>query len=195
LGGHFGALVTPVSIYFSAEEREYGGGELRSHFALDAFGIFGDSAVSFVGPCRVPLERMVDLEDVRRREAIFSPRMAHFLVEHFELPLREGVLRQRLFVRLAADLLLERGVEAIRVRGDDVYVGGRKASVSIASRSPVSTVIHVGFNVETDGVPVAAWGLAAAGIEPRDFAEDLLRRYAAEIDDILRATTKVRGVP
>ena len=108
--------MNPVSVHFSPTPREYTGRELRSHFALHAFGIQGDAAVAFVGPCHVDLEHMVDLEDVLAGDSISSPLMLHAIVEHFGLELREGVLRQRLLGRLAADLLQEKGVAAVRVR-------------------------------------------------------------------------------
>ncbi len=191
VGGRLNAMAR-ISIHWSKEERAYGGGELRSHFLLDAFGIFGDVAAAFVGPCRVEKETMVDLEDLRRGDFIYSPRMLHFLVEHFDLGLREGVIRQRLLARLAADELLERGL-CPRVRGDDLYLDQRKASVSIATRSPVSVLIHLGINVRTEGVPVPAWGLEETTIEPEVLARKVLGRYQEEIDDIYRSVAKVRA--
>jgi len=187
--------VSTTAIHISPTELAYSGRELRSHFAFDAFGVLGDSIVAFVGPCRVELDALVDLEDVRRREPIFSPRMLHVIAEHFDAPLREMVLRQRLLARLAADLLRERSTAEPLVRGDDLFVAGRKASVSIATRSPVSALLHFGVNVKTEGTPLPTFGLAEAGVEPEPFAHELLRRYAAEMDDIQRATAKVRGVP
>jgi hypothetical protein len=184
-----------LQIHYSPAELAYTGRELRSHFALDAFGLVGDSAVAFVGPCRVELREMVDLVDVRAGASIASPRMLHLLVEHFGLPLPEAILRQRLLARLAADLLREAGAPDVKVRGNDVYAAGRKASVSVATRSPVSALVHYGINVRTEGAPVPAWGLAEASVDPEAFARDLLGRYAAELADIERAAAKVRGVP
>ena len=181
--------------HFSAEERPYTGKELRSHFAFDVFRIEGDCAVAFVGPCRVEVGEMVDLVDARAGAFIASPSMVHVLVEHYELGLREAVLRQRLLARLAADLLRDRGAPEVRVRGNDVYAAGRKASVSVATRSPVSALIHLGVNVRTEGTPVPAWGLAERGLAPEAFARELLDRYAREMDDVRRAAAKVKGVP
>ena len=75
----------PVATHFSDTARPYRGPELRSHFARDTFGVEGDSIVAFVGPCDVPVENLVDLEDVRANAPIFSPRMLHFLVERMHL--------------------------------------------------------------------------------------------------------------
>ena len=184
-----------IQTLFSADERTYDGRQLRSHFALDTFGIVGDSAVAFVGPCRVELTEMVDLVDVRAGAFIASPRMVHFLVEHFGVTLVEMVLRQRLLARLAADELREKGVADLVVRGNDLYADGRKASVCVATRSPVSCLIHLGVNVRTEGTPVPAFGLAERGLEAEPFARALLSRYARESADVDHAAAKVRGVP
>jgi hypothetical protein len=184
-----------IETLFSAAERTYDGRQLRSHFALDEFGIVGDSAVAFVGACRVELTEMVDLVDVRAGAFIASPRMVHFLVEHFGIALVEMVLRQRLLARLAGDLLRESGVQELVVRGNDLYVGAKKASVCVATRSPVSCLVHLGVNVRTEGTPVPAFGLAERGLEAEPFARELLSRYAREMVDVERAAAKVRGVP
>ncbi len=184
-----------IETLFSPAERAYTGAELRSHFALETFGIVGDSAVAFVGPCRVELDKMVDLVDVRAGRFIASPRMVHFIVEHFGLALNEAILRQRLLARLAGDLLREKGAPEVRVRGNDLFAAGRKASVSVATLSPVSALIHLGVNVRTEGTPIPTFGLREAGIAPEPFAQELLGRYAQELVDIHRAAAKVRGVP
>ena len=184
-----------IETHFHPAAHGYSGRELRSHFALDEFGIVGDSAVAFVGPCKVELTEMVDLVDVRAGASIFSPLMVHFIVEHFGVALVEMVLRQRLLARLAADLLREHAVGELIVRGNDLYVAGRKASVCVATRSPVSSLIHLGVNVRTEGTPVPAWGLAERGVVPEPFARELLTRYAREMEEVQHAAAKVKGVP
>lgn len=184
-----------IETRFDPQARAYTGRELRSHFAFDAFGIAGDSAVAFVGPCRVDPPELVDLADARAGAFIASPEMLHVIVEHFGLALEPAILLQRLLARLAADLLRESGAAAVTVRGNDVFVGSRKASVSVATCSPVSALIHYGLNVRTEGAPVPAWGLSEAGIAAETFARELLGRYARELDDIRLARSKVRGVP
>ena len=176
------------------EEIAYTGAELASHFALRRFGVVGDSMVAFVGPCDVPLERMADLEDVRRAAPIRSPRMLHFLAEHFDADLKAAVLRQRLLMALIAEELNRGGAARVERRGDDLYVGERKLSVSVAAASPVSCLIHAGLNVETRGVPVPAAGLRELGVDPAGLAERVLRGYAEELAGCARARCKVRGV-
>lgn len=183
-----------VETHFSPLERPYTGRELHSHFAFDEFALVGDSAVAWIGPCRVEVGELVDKVDARAGAFIASPSMVHVIVEHFGLALLEAVARQRLLARLAGDLLRELGAPDVRVRGNDLFAAGRKASVSVATRSPTSALIHFGINVRTEGTPVPTFGLADAGIEGERFARELLGRYAAEIVDIHRAAAKVRGV-
>ncbi|MDX1386691.1 MAG: DUF366 family protein, partial [bacterium] len=61
-------------------EITYDGTQLRSHWVYETFGVLGDSCVAFLGPCEVPLDRMVDLEDVRKRSPIAGPKMLHFIL-------------------------------------------------------------------------------------------------------------------
>jgi hypothetical protein len=183
-----------VETHFSPVERAYTGRELRSHFAFDEFALVGDSAVAWIGPCRVDVPELVDKVDARAGAFIASPSMVHVLVEHFGVALVEAVLRQRLLARLAGDLLRESGAPEVRVGGNDLFAAGRKASVSVATVSAVSALIHFGINVRTEGTPIPTYGLAEAGIGTERFARDLLGRYAAEIVDIHRAAAKVRSV-
>jgi hypothetical protein len=187
--------VKKVETHFHAEPLAYTGRELRSHFAYEQFGVLGDSIVAFVGPCYVPIDHLVDLEDVRSGAFIQSSLMVHWIAEHFETGLAEAVLGQHLAVRLLGEILAAGGVGDLAVRGDDLFVGERKASVSIATRSPVSAMIHLGLNVQTDGAPVAAYGIAEAGLDAAGVARDLLAAYAAEHASVQRAIAKVRGVP
>ncbi len=186
--------LTPLQVHFSPLERDYSGRELRSHFAFDEFALIGDSAVAWIGPCRVDVGELVDLVDARAGAFIASPSMAHFIVEHFGVALVEAVLRQRLLARLGADLLREGGAPAVQVRGNDLFADGRKASVSVATLSPTSALIHFAVNIRTDGTPVPTFGLSETALQPERFARELLGRYAAELADIHRAAAKVRGV-
>lgn len=185
----------PLETRFDAQPRTYTGRELRSHFAFDALGVVGDCAVAWIGPCRVETAELVDRVDARAGAFIASPEMVHLIVEHFGTALVEAVLRQRLLARLAADLLRAGGVAGVVVRGNDVFAAGRKASVSVATLSPVSALIHFAVNVRTEGAPVPAWGLSESAIAAETFARELLGSYAAELVDIQRAAAKVRGVP
>ncbi|MDA8145734.1 MAG: DUF366 family protein [Thermaerobacter sp.] len=173
----------------------YDGSQLSAQWALRHLGLLGDSMVSFVGPCRVLGTSLVDLEDAQAGREIRSASMLHFLVEHFDRDLERAVLRQRLLLALVRDVLeeLRPGLGLVR-RGDDLYQRERKLSVSVATVSPVSTLIHAGLNVDPTGAPVAAVGLAEWGLEPAPVAAAVARAYIAELEGIARARCKVRGV-
>jgi len=174
----------------------YTGVELRSHWIMDVTGCIGDAVVAFRGSAEVPIDHMVDLVDVRENAPIFSRLMLNFLVEHFGMPLGEGVVRQRLLIALIAEEL-RRFPRARRVMrtGDDLYDGKKKLSVSIATASPVSCCMHIGLNIIAKGAPVAAIGLANYGINPSRFAACVMQRYADECAQMEEARCKVRSVP
>jgi hypothetical protein len=182
-----------VLIHAVPEDMAYDGSQLRSHFAFDTFGIRGDSLVLFCGGMEIPPANVVDLADLRAGEAIRGSRLLHVIVEHFGISLETAVLRQRLLVRLAADLARP-AAPGLRVDGDDIYIGEGKLSVSIAAPSPVSCLIHLGLNITKAGVPVAAAALEDLGLDAAGLGGELARAYAAEIESIRDAASKVRGV-
>ncbi len=173
----------------------YTGHQLRSHWIFDTFGLQGDAIVAFRGPCRVELSEMVDLADVAAGQAIEAAEMLHLIAEHFDRDLRRAVLRQRLLMCIIAECLAGvSGVPPLRREGDDLYAGERKFSVSIATVSPVSALLHVGLNIDPTGAPVPAVGLAEWGVEPERLADELLEAYAGEMAGVELAACKVRGV-
>ncbi len=172
----------------------YTGEQLSALWAYMNVGLQGDSLVAFCGPCDIPFERMVDAADVKARSPIASRQMLHFIEERFDLDLEKAVLRQRLLASIVKETILKfRPGVKIRREGDDLYEGRRKLSISIATLSPVSTLIHFGLNIISTGAPVPARGLRDYGIPPQRLAAEVLRRYAAETESVHAATTKVRG--
>jgi hypothetical protein len=183
----------------AGQEIAYDGRQLAPHWIYRQFDLLGDAAVAFVGPCRVDLGEMVDLEDVKAEAPIYSPLMLHVIAEFFTGELHTAVYRQRLLVVTAKELLERRTERPVTREGDDLYLpradGSRgKLSVSIATASATSTLIHTGFNIETAGTPVPTVGLAELGVDPAAFGAELLRRYAAEVAEIWLARCKVRAV-
>ncbi|MGI6493124.1 MAG: DUF366 family protein [Pelotomaculum sp.] len=174
----------------------YDGTQLSSHWAFRTQGILGDSIVSFQGPCRVMLAEMVDLEDVRKNAPIFSHNMLHFIVEHFDTDLEKMILRQRMLMAIIKDVLMEKhGAKLIR-NGDDLYEGDKKLSVSIATLTPVSTMVHTGLNIVSKDTPVKTVSLKDLGIKDEDIeplGNLICSRYSAEIKEISLARCKVRG--
>lgn len=180
---------------FIDEEIKYVGSQLAPHWIYKNFHIQGDAIVAFMGECKVDLSEMVDIEDVINNEPIYSKYMLSFISEQFSVGLTEGVLRQRLLMSIIKELLEENGIFVVR-NGDDLMIDGRKLSVSIATKSITSVLIHTGLNILSEGAPVKASGLKSElGIEDiKTFALEVMRRYSEEIDDIILAGTKVRGV-
>jgi hypothetical protein len=182
-----------ITTHFDITERPYT--ELYGHFAFKNFGIAGDAAVAFVGPCDVEGERLVDLEDRRAGDTIKAARMLHFVVEHFGVPLAEAVWRQRLFAAIVCEEVSARAPEAsVRREGDDIFADDGKLTVSIATVSPTSAVVHFGVNVDGAGAPVTVTDLQSLGIDAREMALAVLSRYAAEVESARAAVCKVKGV-
>ncbi len=177
-------------------ETEYTGGQLRAGWIRETTGLAGDAAVAFLGPCEVAPEHMVDLVDLDAGASISSPRMVHIIVEHPGLDLDHTTTRQRLLMALAGELLnAHLGEPLIRREGDNLYLAARKLSVSVATTSPGSGLIHSGFNARGEGAPVPAIGLEELGVAPREFAGKLLAAYSAEIEGAEAAARKVKRVP
>ena len=178
---------------FIEQETKYSGNELAPHWIYKNFKLQGDAIVAFVGECEVKLTEMVDIEDVINDEPIYSKSMLSFIVEHFNIGLVEGVVRQRLLICIIKEELEKSGIKVIR-SGDDLFVEGRKLSVSIATKSLTSVLMHIGINVDPSGAPIDAIGLDYLKIcDIKDFAQKIMVKYSHEIDDIILASAKVIG--
>jgi hypothetical protein len=187
----------PLTLEFLRKPLAYDGTQIGPLWAYREFGRQGDSLIAFVGRCSIPTKHMIDQDDVRRRARIASPRMLHFIAEHFDAPpdLEKGVLRQRLFATIVHEMLRACGAEGIRREGDDLFTPGEaKLSISVAAATPVSTKFHFGINVvRATGVGVKTAGLNDLGIAPAPFAESVMEAYRREIDGVLDARTRARG--
>ncbi len=177
------------------EEIKYIGSQLAPHWIYKNFGLQGDAIVAFKGECEVKLTEMVDIEDVINNEPIYSKYMLSFISEQFGVNLVEGVYRQRLLICIIKELLEEKGI-FVKRNGDDLIINGGKLSVSIATKSVTSILIHTGLNIMSEGAPVKASGLTSdLGITDIDgFALEVMKRYSEEVEDINLTSTKVRGV-
>lgn len=177
------------------EPIKYEGWQLAPHWIYKNFKIQGDAIVAFKGECEVKLTEMVDIEDVINNEPIYSKNMLSFISEQFGVGLTEGVYRQRLLICTIKEVLEDRGFKVVR-NGDDLFVNDKKLTVSIATKSLTSILIHTGINIDSEGAPVKASGLTNdLGITDIDeLAKEIMKRYSEETDDIFLAGTKVRGV-
>lgn len=185
-----------VKAFWCEEEIFYDGTQLQPLFAYRRWGLLGDSVVAWKGPCHVTFEHMVDVEDILSRSAIAGAEMVHFIVEVFDRELATGVLLQRLFASLVKDILTEmspilEGPVLVR-DGDDLYWDDRKLSISIASQSAVSTMMHFAVNISNQGTPVKTASLEDFHVKPKEFAEALMAALTYEWESVLEATQKVR---
>lgn len=175
----------------------YDGTQLRSHYAYLEHRILGDSIVAWIGPCDVGFDHMVDGEDFLDQSSIAGSEMVHFIIEYFNQSLFSGVLLQRLFASIVRDVIYEltpvKNLKLVR-QGDDIYWGEKKLSISIATSSPISTLVHFAVNVRTEGVPVAAVGLKDLKVSENEFIKKCLAGLKNEFESSLLATMKVRPV-
>lgn len=183
---------------FIENEIKYTGSELVPHWIYKNFKIQGDAIVAFCGECDVKITEMVDIEDVLDNSPIYSQKMLHFIIEHFNIGLIEGVVRQRLFINIIREQILKhlpKGNEIERF-GDDLFFCGKKLSVSIAAKSINSVLIHTGINIISENAAIEASGLTS-DMDLKNIhalAKDIIESYAKECDNIISASTKVRGV-
>ena len=183
-----------MNTLFINKEIKYIGTQLRPHWIYENFHILGDAVVSFVGEVDVKLEEMVDIEDVINNEPIYSKSMLNFIIEQYDIDLYGMVINQRLFISIIKEILENRGI-AIKRNGDDLFYQNRKLSVSIATKSITSCLIHTGLNIIKEGAPIEAADLSEMGIENiKQLAIEIMEKYKNEIESIKLATYKVRGV-
>lgn len=187
-----------MQIFTAPESLCYDGSQIYPLWAYDNFGIRGDSIVLFQGPMKVIPTHMRDAEDMREGKTIAGDNLIHFIVERFNSPasMRLAYYMQRLLILCIKEQLSEHGIEAVR-RGDDLFVQGRKLTVSIATCSTSCEKIHCGINITTTGVPedVDAIGLKELGIrDAMEFAYRAATQFSQEIEDIEQDIAKTRGI-
>lgn len=173
---------------------KYDGTQLAPHWIYKNFDICGDAIVSFIGSADVPLKNMVDLEDVKSQSPIYSERMLHFIAEFFDADLEKTIYRQRLLMVIMKECLEKRIGKRLQRRGDDLYDGKKKLTVSIATASPISTLIHAGINIQSKNTPVLTAGLADYQLAAKPLALELGSLFKKECESIWKARCKVKSV-
>lgn len=187
---------------------EYDGTQLRSLYAYTEHGVLGDSIISWIGPCDVPLEHMVDGEDRLQGARICGEEMLHFLIEDFHTDLVKAVYQQRYFAALVKDCLERYLPESLFLKvdldknqarglmreGDDLWMGDKKLSISIATVSPLSCLIHFALNTTTAGTPVPTLSLADLKVDPQKLAHEVMDLWKKEHLSVKEATCKVNWV-
>ena len=185
---------------------EYDGSQINPSWAFQEFGIYGSSIITWIGPVNITPNNLKDFADVGLE--IKSNNMVNFICEFFDQQppnRRIAYLRQRLLVMIFREILMEYGVETTR-EGDDIFVDGRKLSISIASVSLSSAKIHFALNLEDKGTPddVETIGLYDIKVDDKQvFTEDNLlelinetvNRFIIELETIEKdiSNTKVLG--
>jgi len=188
-----------MKVKFLDSEEAYTGAQLVSLQNYLRHHLLGDSVVSWIGPCHVDLDHMVDGEDWIAGAQICGDRMLHFIVEMFDSTLFAAVAVQRLLTSIMKDEIVarspERELSARMVRvGDDLFVEDRKLSISIATQSPVSSLIHFAVNVTNAGTPVPTLSLTDLRLDPKAVALAVMATFATEMTGVREATHKVRWV-
>lgn len=192
---------------------KYDGSQLRSLYAFREHQILGNSLVSWIGPCDVAKEFMVDGEDLNANEKICGDLMLHFILERFETSLVAMVAIQRLMSSIALDVLkdLSQNQEMSQKlfrSGDDLYLNTSKfkntelniknelpkLSISIATVSPVSGLVHFAMNVTNIGTPVKTLSLQDLECDPNEFVKEYFHIFGNEMQSLSEATQKVHWV-
>jgi len=101
---------------------------------------------------------------------------------------------QRLLASLAKDSIEELSGEKILREGDDLYWNEGKLSISIATQSPVATMIHFAVHITHENTPVKTASLEDLNIDPIQFAKNLMDNFAEEVKSMQVATEKVRPI-
>ncbi|MDZ4662272.1 MAG: DUF366 family protein [Pseudomonadota bacterium] len=185
-----------MKYFWLEKEITYDGSQLKPLFSYMNAGPSGDSIVAWQGPCNVPLHNMVDGEDRRELAKISSDKMLHFIVEKFPANLSFAVAAQRLLAGQALERLRELCTDksiafALTRAGDDIWLSKKKLSISIATVSQISSLIHFAINISNEGTPVETLSLGDLKIEPISFAKILMQSFSREMDELDFATQKV----
>jgi len=172
---------------------KYDGSQLKPHWVYKNTNTIGDVAISFVGACDIPYKYMVDLEDFINKDKIYSNKMLHFIIELFNKDIYFGVLFQSCVVSEIQNELLKKNIK-IEKKGDDLFLKDKKLSISIATISAVSCLIHIGINIESKNTPVKTISLNDLKIDSKIFSKSILKRIEKEYERIILASSKVKPV-
>ena len=183
---------------FLKNQFKYTGKELHSHFLYE-MGVQGSGIISWIGPCEVKIDSMVDMEDRVNNDHIFSESMLHFMGEFFHKDIFYGIFVQRIIGEHVRSILKEMcGKEFIR-NGDDLYLkeqgaSDKKLNVSIATVSNLSSLVHFAVNISSNNTPVKTIGLKDLNIDPELFSTEVLDSIKQELVSIEKASVKVKSV-
>ncbi len=177
---------------------EYDGSQINASWAFKEFNIYGSSIITWIGPVNIMPDNLKDFADIGLE--IKSDKMVNFICEFFDCQpsnMKIVYLRQRLLVMIFRECLFEKGIKSTR-KGDDIYVDGRKLSISIATASLSSMKIHFAVNIEDKGTPCDVETIGLFDIDHEifnsntlnDFIFDVVNRFIDEIETIEKDISK-----
>lgn len=166
---------------------KYDGSQIAPLWAY-SMSIKGDSIVIFHGAMDVTADNIKDFEDRKAKKTISGENLIHIIVERFDSPasLRVAYYMQRLLVVCVREVLGKYGIKTTR-DGDDLFIDGRKLTVSIASAGVSSEKIHCGINLTTRGTPedIRTAALEDFGIKDWEtLALEIAETFVHEVEDI-----------
>ena len=180
---------------FIEKEIFYDGAQLASHWIYKNFNLPYDASVAFVGGCNVK-EHMVDLEDIQNNDFISSDKMLHFITELFAKDILFASSFQMVLIGEVFNELLKflpaNNKQFLTRSGDDIFYKNGKLSISIATISPVSGLIHIALNITNNGTPIKTASLEDLEIKDiKAFAENVLKSFNEIYEKVLLSTAKV----
>jgi uncharacterized protein len=182
-----------LSIVHIDKKIKYDGSQLAPHWIYKNYNTIGDVAACFIGPCDIPYKFMVDIEDIINKDTIFSNEMLHFVVEIFNKNIMFSVLFQNIIISLIQNVLLSYNINVVK-KGDDLFVNDKKLSISIATASIMSALIHIGINIDSNNTPVKTISLNDLNIDINSFKNNILYEVNSEYKRIILASSKVKPV-
>ncbi|MDI6730858.1 MAG: DUF366 family protein [Candidatus Altarchaeum sp.] len=173
----------------------YDGSQIKPLWAKEKFGVSENNIVVMTGSMDVRFENMIDMNDLRDQKAIKTDKAIHFLIEHYDSKdIRLAYYRQRIFCITVEEILRKYNVDVER-KGSDLYVKGKKLSVSIATVGKTQK-IHFGINLTTKGTPADVKTIALENFKcffdekglnnakAEKFIDEILKQYIFDVEKI-----------
>jgi hypothetical protein len=176
----------------------YTGHQIHPLWALDKHAVAGDSIIIFRGPMKVPLDEMIDLQDIAREKdladiLISGDDCLHFIIELFDTQpasLRIAYHRLHLLCFIVKTILDEKHGIKLMKKGTDLYHNERKLNVGIATTSNNSMKIHFGLNIISTGVPSYVKAVGLHDLKPKMNLQTVATTIAHGFKEELEAIEK-----
>lgn len=162
------------------------------------------SIIAFRAPMKVEVDGMIDLEDVLKKDYIYSDDAINFCFEVPNVCPMGAVALQRLINTQIATILQNIIQKPIEVDGDDLLVHDEfegsdgklhnkgKCSVSIAYSKDSVMMMHTGINVNAGReAPGFAYSTKLTDKQCEQFMKDVIDMFYGLVDNIWIATSKL----